>query len=265
MMRGSPIKKNLSTSFVDLSRLVRHLRDRQFTGSVRLEWEKYEAEIFFTRSRRLHAREYDRSIGRIAQGQSAFLRILQRSQKPAGKIHIIQNDPDRAAAILRKAFVDRRISAEARLSAFGKSDQVVSVAELSLRPQPRPADPKAALLATDLLLTFKEAFARTGIGFDQAFSIACNVKAKEYSFLDPERNEFSFYRDEIFIGPRLKTIELFEGIVAALRHMLDRIRDDKRFITAVVYLRHSLQRHLSNRHNDYRDFGLLPVADSLIR
>lgn len=264
MTKGSPIKQNLSTSFVDLSLLVRYLRDRQFTGSIRLEWEKYEAEIFFTRSKRIHAREYDKAIGRIAQGQMAFLRILQRSRKPGGRIRIARNDADKTAAILRTAFVDSRISAEARLTAFGKSDQVVSVSELSLRPQPRPADTKAALLATDLLLTFKEAFSRTRISFDEAFSIACGVKTKEFKFLDPERDEFSFYRDEIFIGKGIETVELFAGIVAALRHMLDRIRDDKQFITAVVYLRHSLQRHLSYRHNDYRSMSLLPVMDRLI-
>lgn len=264
MMNGSPIKQNLSTSYVDLSLLVRYLRDRQFTGSIRLEWHKYEAEIFFTRSKRIHAREYDMSIGRIAQGQAAFIRILQRARKPAGRIRIVRNDADKTAAILKKAFVDSRIFAEARLTAFGKSDQFVSVSELSLRPKRRPADPKAALLATDLLLTFKEAFARTRISFDQAFSIACGVKAKQYQFLDPDRDDFSFYKDEIFIGPGLDTSELFEGIVAALHHMLDRIRDDKRFITAVVYLRHSLQRHLSNRHNDYRSFGLLPTVDRLL-
>jgi hypothetical protein len=264
MMKGLPIKQNLSTSFVDLSLLVRYLRDRQFTGSVRLEWEKYEAEIFFTRSKRIHAREYDKSIGRIAQGQTAFCRILQRSRKPSGRIRIVRNDAEKTAAILRRPFVDSRISAEARLTAYGKSDQVVSLSELILRPQRRPADTQAALLATDLLLTFKEAFARTGISFDQAFNMACEVKSAKHGFLEPERNEFSFYRDEIFIGPGIDTIALFEGIVAALRHMLNRIRDDKRCITAVVYLRHSLQRHLSNRHNDYRSFGLLPTVDRLI-
>ena len=264
MMKGSPIKQNLSTSFVDLSLLVRYLRDRQFTGCIRLAWDDYEAEVFFTRSKRIHAREYDKSIGRIAQGQMAFFRLLQRSRKAGGRIRIVRNDPDKVAAFLRKPFVDSRISAEARLSAFGKSDQVVSVAELSLRPQPRPADTKAALLATDLLLTFKEAFSRTRIDFDQAFSIACGVKAKGFPFLDPDGGEFSFYKDEIFIGMRVETLDLFEGIVAALRHILDRIRDDKRFITAVVYIRHSLQRHLSNRHNDYRSLSLLPTVDRLI-
>lgn len=264
MIKGSPIKQNLSTSFVDLSLLVRYLRDRQFTGSIRLEWEKYEAEIFFTRSTRIHAREYDKAIGRIAQGQNAFLRILQRSRKPGGRIHIVRKDADKTAAILRTAFVDSRISAEARLTAFGKADQVVSVSELALRPQPRQADTKAALLATDLLLTFKEAFSRTRISFDEAFSMACGVKAKEFSFLDPERSEFSFYKDEIFIGKGIETVELFAGIVAALRHMFDRIRNERQFITAVVYLRHSLQRHLSYRHNDYRDLSLLPVMDRLI-
>lgn len=263
-MKGSPLKQNLSTSFVDVSLLVRYLRDRGFTGSIRVEWDRYEGEIFFTRSRRIHAREYDRSLGRIAQGQAAFCRILQRSRRPGGRISVTRNDPDATAARMRKAFVDNGILAGARAAAFGNSDQYVSVSELVLRPQSRPADTRAALLATDLLLTFKEAFSRTQIDFDQAFTMACEIRSDDHPFLDPEGTGFSFYQDEIFIGKGLDTIELFEGIVAALRHILDRLRDDKRFITAVVYIRHSLQRHFSTRHEDYRALGLLPVVDRLI-
>jgi hypothetical protein len=73
-MRGNPIHENLSTAFVDLTALVRHLRGLQFVGSVRLEFASYEAEIFFTPTKRIQAREYDRLAGRIAQGERALER-----------------------------------------------------------------------------------------------------------------------------------------------------------------------------------------------
>ncbi|HEX6279524.1 MAG TPA: hypothetical protein VFZ49_05850 [Pyrinomonadaceae bacterium] len=265
-MKGSPIKQNLSTSFVDLSLLVRYLRDRHFTGSIRLEWTEYEAEIFFTTSNRVQAREYDRRIGRIAQGQAAFLRILRRSRQPRGQIKILRNDPDQTAAYLRKAFVDERIIAEARRSAFGKCDQFATI---SAACEPVPQLPPvgsagAALLATDLLLTFKEGFERTRISFYPAFAIACGVKCDEHPFLDPDSDQFSFYRDEIFISEKVDSDELFEGVVAALRHILVRVTDDGRFSSAVAYLRHRIQQHLSTRHKDYESLGLVSVVDRLL-
>jgi len=264
-MKRSPIHQNLSTSFVDLSLLVRFLRDRRFTGTVHVEWEGYDGEIFFTRSPRLHAREYDRAIGRIAQGQNAFRRILQRSRRPSGKIRIVKNDPDRTADVLRKPFVDERIIAQARGTVFGNSDQIATLSREITVPSVRSEDTRAALLATDLLLTFKEAFEKTKINFDSAFTIACGLMADEFPFLDPDGGDFSFYKDEIFIGGGIDTLDLFEGIVSALRHILDRLTADGRFANAAVYLRHRLQLHLSSRNNDYRDLRLTAIVDRLVR
>jgi hypothetical protein len=266
-MKGSPIHQNLSTSFVDLSLLIRFLRDRRFTGTVRVEWDGYDGEIFFTRSPRIQAREYDRSIGRIAQGQNAFRRILQRSRRPSGKIHVVKSDPARTAEVLRKPFVDERIIAQARGTVYGKCDQIATLSK-ELPEPPLPAvlrdDTRAALLATDLLLTFKEAFERSKISFDTAFAIACELKADEYPFLDPDSEDFSFYKDEIFIGAGVDTLDLFEGIVAALRHILDRMTADGRFLNPATYLRHRLQIHLSARNGDYRDLRLTSIVDRLI-
>lgn len=265
-MKGSPIHQNLSTSFVDLSLLIRFLRDRRFTGTVRVEWEGYDGEIFFTRSPRIQAREYDRSIGRIAQGQNAFRRILQRSRRPSGKIHVVKSDPVRTAEVLRKPFVDERIMAQARGTVFGKCDQIATLSREISTPATaiQRDDTRAALLATDLLLSFKEAFEKTKISFDTAFAIACELKADSFPFLDPDNDDFSFFKDEIFIGGRLDTLELFEGIVAALRHILDRLAADGRFSNSAVYLRHRLQLHLSARNNDYRDLRLTSIVDRLI-
>ena len=185
-MKGSPIHQNLSTSFVDLTLLVRFLRDRRFTGTVRVEWEGYDGEIFFTRSPRIHAREYDRSVGRIAQGQNAFRRILQRSRRPSGKIRVVKSDP-RTAEVLRKPFVDDRIVAQARGTVFGKSDQIATLSKrvaTSALPV-RTDNTRAALLATDLLLSFKEAFEKSKIKFDSAFEIACELKQMNILFSTP--------------------------------------------------------------------------------
>lgn len=265
-MKASSIHQNLSTSFVDLTLLVRFLRDRRFTGTIRVEWEGYDGEIFFTRSPRIQAREYDRSIGRIAQGPNAFFRILQRSRRPSGKIHVVKSDPARTAEFLRKPFVDGRITAQAKGTVLGNCDQIATLPrEITPPTAIQRDDTRAALLATDLLLSFKEAFEKTKIKFDTAFAIACELKSGEYPFLDADSGNFSFYKDEIFISACVDTLDLFEGIVAALRHIFDRLAVDGRFTNAAVYLRHQLQLHLSSRNNDYRDLRLTSIVDRLVR
>src|SRR5688572_30522794 len=108
-MRGKPIHENLSTAFVDLRALVRHLRGLQFVGTVRLEFASYEAEIYFTPAGRIQAREYDRLVGRIAQGEPAFRRILGRAKEPMGRIHVLPAGAKETAARMRKTFVDDRL------------------------------------------------------------------------------------------------------------------------------------------------------------
>ena len=263
-MKGSPIHQNLSTSFVDLSALVRHLRERQFTGTVRVELDLYEAEIFFTRTNRLQAREYDKVVGRIAQGEHALERIMKRSREPFGIIQVLRTDAEEAAAYLKKPFVDDRILAEARGTVFGKCDQVATISEADPHRATVFDNAKAGLRATDPLLTFNEPFQKSGIDFDVAFGNACELLARRHSHLNPETGDFSFYRDEIFISERVSTEELFEGIVAALRHMVEQLRPEPRFAKVLIYLKHRIQLHLSARHDDYRSFELTPIVDRLL-
>ena len=227
-----------------------------------------------------YARHQPRSIGRIAQGQNAFRRILERARRPSGKIHVVKSNPARTAEVLRKPFVDEGIVAQARATVFGKCDQIATLSnELPEPPLPTVLrdDTRAALLATDLLLAFKEGFEKTRISFDTAFAIACELKADEYPFLGSDHDDFSFFKDEIFISgnvdtldlfdgivPGVDTHDLFDGIVAALCHILDRLTSDGRFTNSAVYLRHRLQLHLSSRNNDYRDLRLTSVVDRLV-
>ena len=177
-MRGKPIHENLSTTFVDLSALVRHLRNLQFVGIVRLELASYEAEIYFTSAGRLQAREYDRLAGRFAQGQRAFRRILDRAREPMGRIHVIRSEPEETAALLRKAFVDDRIVLQAREAAFGTADTIVAniAAVTGKSGSPVPVREDAAL-AMELLLAMKDPFDRAKMDFDASFKTACRAVA----------------------------------------------------------------------------------------
>ena len=264
-MRGKPIHENLSTTFVDLSALVRHLRNMQFVGTVRLELASYEAEIYFTAAGRLQAREYDRLAGRFAQGERAFKRILVRAREPMGRINVLRSEPEETAVLLRKAFVDDRIVSQAREAAFGTADTVVAniagITGRSVSPVPVRED---AALAVELILTIKDPFDRAKMDFDAAFAAACRAVAGRHTFLEPEKGMFAFGGDFVAVSPQVATTDLFDGIAAALSHMIARLRCDAKFGKLLIYTRHRLQQHLSARHSEYSRFGLVETVDRIL-
>lgn len=256
---GFPIHENLSTSFVNLSALVRHLRDLQFTGSVKVELSSYEAEIMFTSKSRLHAREYDKLVGRISQGEHAFRRILVRAREPFGRIHVLRADANESAANIRKAFVDDRIISDAKRTVFGRGDTVV------LTPINTGAESTidAVMLANELLLTFDESFRKGRMSFQQVFENACGLLSDRYGFLDPRVGLLSYKNGELRLNGQIATFELFDAVIAALSHILDRLKTDAKFAKLVIYTRHRIQQHLSSRHNEYANLRLIRTVDRL--
>lgn len=263
-MRGNPIHENLSTSFVDLARLVRHLGGMQFVGAVRVEFASYEAEIVFTAARKLQAREYDRMAGRISQGERAFHRILQRAREPMGKITVTRAEPAEMAAYLRKAFVDDRIVAAARAFAAAPGDTGGKAAVPEAKSHRPLIDDKIAELAAELISTVKEPFDRAKMDFDAAFLSARRAAAERFGFLEPERDLFVFADGKIAASGEVPTEELFEGVAAVLAHILGRLRGEAKLQKMLVYVRHRLQQHFSSRHADYSKLGLVRTVDRIL-
>src|SRR6478609_3162804 len=113
-MKKQPIHQNLNTSFVNVGALVRHLRKLQFVGSIRVELSSYEADIIFTSSKTIQAREYDHIAGRISQGPQALQRILIRSKEPHGRVHVYRAVEGYAGTGDGSVFIDKTIIADAR-------------------------------------------------------------------------------------------------------------------------------------------------------
>ena len=80
--------KNLNTSYVNLSALLKFLRQQKFVGRVHFETKGYEADIFFTPENELSTRENDHLAGRISAGREVLPRILVRAHEPGGIINV---------------------------------------------------------------------------------------------------------------------------------------------------------------------------------
>ena len=263
-MRRKPIHENLCTAFVDLSALVRHLRGVQFVGTVRLEFASYEAEIFFTTAGRIQAREYDRLVGRIAQGERAFRRILKRAKAPTGRIHVLPAGPGETAARMRKTFVDDRLLSIAQDAAFGRADTLVAedITALSSKVSGSAGNAAAAELAAELILIVKDPFDRAKMNFQAAFASACRAASEDHAFL--VSGEFDFDGEKVLVSQSVPTGDLFEGLAAALSHMIARLRGDAKFGKLLIYTRHRLLQHLSARHDLYSRLGLLDTVDRIL-
>jgi len=83
-----PIHQNLSTSFVDLPGMVRHLRALQFVGGIHVELSSYEARIEFTENGKVTVHGMDHIAGRFSFGKEALHLIKIRSKESGGLIHV---------------------------------------------------------------------------------------------------------------------------------------------------------------------------------
>lgn len=89
-MKNLPVYQNLDTSFVNLSALIRFLRDQKFNGRMQIRLSGYEAEITFGADDQFNVLEHDRVAGRIAEGDEALQRILIRARGAGGTINVFE-------------------------------------------------------------------------------------------------------------------------------------------------------------------------------
>src|ERR1044072_8077559 len=129
-MKIRPLYKNLDTSFIDLSALLRYLRQRGFVGLERVDIENYRAEINFEESHKVRMREFVNGTGRPADGGGALQRLLARARMAGGSIYVYE-------AVAPNAPIEDEIELDDILDL----DQKLALAEKAQKA-PKPAAPK---------------------------------------------------------------------------------------------------------------------------
>ena len=107
LMNTRPLHENLDTSFVNLAALIRHLRQRQFVGKVRVELRGYEADVILTTGNEMRVLERDCVAGRISEGEEALQRLLIRARESGGAIHVHQKIEE-VAPLIESSVTARR-------------------------------------------------------------------------------------------------------------------------------------------------------------
>ncbi len=151
-MKVRPLHKNLDTGFVNLSALLRYLRQNSFVGLVRVDIGQYRAEMIFDESHRVRLREFERGFAAAlnTEGESSggLQRLLVRATSPGGLVSVFEavNPPRSELKLNGKAIepeeildLDRKLSATESAKPKIKSD---AKPEISPAPAkiPKPAE-----------------------------------------------------------------------------------------------------------------------------
>jgi hypothetical protein len=265
-MKKQPIHQNLNTSFVNVGALVRYLRRLQFVGSIRIELASYEAEIVFTESNTIRAREYDHIAGRISHGEQALQRILIRAKEPHGRINVYKSTEGFAGRPDGSVFVDKTIMNGARELAASPGGVIMHVdlgEELVLSSQ---AGHNALVLAalSEFLRIIDESLAVGNLSFPAAFRIACDGIAPEFPFMLENKNAFQYKKGEIVIDSQAELDEVTSAVFAALRPIFRRLRAEVKYGEIFRIASEKLLELSATRRRELVQLGLMDHLEALL-
>lgn len=275
LMNKLPIHRNLNTSFVSMSGLVRHLRNLGFIGSIQLELSSYEAEIEFAADGSIRAREQDHIADRLSFGDDALQRIIIRSKEAGGLIHVYKGLGSEKKS--EGVFVDQAIADGARRMAAGliggtsprkfepmrTSTTAAAVAEAPIpKPDERLDVPttenwtELLALISELMQTIDASLAKGNVNFAKLFRNACGFVSFDHPFLDPDSDVFAYADGYITVRQRLSAHDLISGITSALGRIMQRLGEDPYFGNVCHQTMHRIRVLANRRKLQFQTFGL---------
>ncbi len=282
LMNKLPIHRNLNTSFVNLSGLVRHLRGLGFAGSIQLELSSYEAEIEFSTDGSIVAREEDHIADRLSFGDDALQRIMIRAKEPGGLIHVLKCSGPEIEEL--EGIAARAASSALRMDRGPRSDKApqmhitrmertMAATAVAEAPIPKPAlklelqttEDWTELLAliSELMQTMDGSLAKANINFSELFRNACGFVSFDHPFLDPDSDVFAYEDGYISVRQRLATHELINGITSALARIMQRLREDPYFGNICHQTMHRMRVLANRRQVQFDAFGLGPEVQKI--
>lgn len=200
----------LDTSYVNVSRLIRHLRQQGFAGRLHVTLEEYEADVFLYPNTSPSVWEIDRASGKGTQGDGALERLLVRAQEPGGTVTIFQRSPE----AVHPAPV---AGAEPKVSIDSESDGESTETETDW----------SNLLAasSELIAAVERAVETTGEDFSELFAMARVAVGDDYPFLDPTLGGFDYKSSGVQLQHKPAAKTYVAGLSECLRRVNDRLGD----------------------------------------
>ncbi len=263
-MKKQPIHQNLNTTFVNVGALVRYLRGLSFVGSIRIELASYEAEIVFTESKTIRAREYDHIAGRISHGENALQRILIRAKEPHGRIHVYKATEGNAGRDDGSVFVDKAIMSGARQLAASRGGVVIA-GNREIVLSGREGENALVLAAlSELLREIDASLAEGRLSFAAAFRVACDEIASEFPFLQESRHALVYRKGEIALNTEADSAIVASAVFAALQPIFRRLRGELKYRELLKILSDRLLELVTERRREFVRLGLIDHIEGLL-
>ncbi|QYO65407.1 hypothetical protein [Leptolyngbya sp. 7M] len=247
-MRIEPIHKKLSTSFVDVGKLIKHLYHYHFVGRIHIEFSDYEAEVIFRPGRSVHVRQFDHQTKTFDNGEKALKDLLARSREPHGQVNVFEYIFKERPA---RVYVDEHISASARRMAYSRTDTNASeiISSQRQRDEISRMRDRAELkeLILELLKNAEMAFIAQRLDFERIFSNACSLVAERYPFVDPTKKEFEFADSRLYVSERISATQLANAISAILLHMFCKLQQSAELKKLLGFTTHRFRTVISRR------------------
>ena len=264
-MKKQPIHQNLNTSFVNVGALVRYLRSLQFVGSIRIELASYEAEIIFTESGVVRAREYDHIAGRISHGENALQRIMIRAKESHGRIHVYKSVEGYAGNDDGSPFVDKAIMAGARALAASAGGVAAQIPQTEIVLSGRDGENALVLAAlSELLREIETSLALGGLNFETAFRIACEGITPQFPFMQSCEAALVYEKGEITVNTEAEATAVVDAVFAALKPIVVRLRSEMKYAEVVRTVAERLNEISAERRSEFTQLGLIDHIERLL-
>ena len=215
---------SLSTSFVNLAALIRHLRSQEFVGSIHVELPHYEAEVVLSGQGTQTVSEIDPVTRRAAQSEGAMERLLVHAREGGGTITVYEAKP-----------------------APGIHDEVQAGTDSPARGDQLPVETVSVTEAIDwddlldaagaVVGAVERAVQSMGQEFDTNFRAARIELGDDYPFLDPTGNGLNYRNRVIALGPKPRSSTFVTGLTECLRRIVNKLamgKERKRFRETVA-------------------------------
>ncbi|MCU1264038.1 MAG: hypothetical protein JWM21_356 [Acidobacteria bacterium] len=233
-MGTSKTFEELSTSYVNLAALIRHLRQQEFMGTLHVIVDQYEAEVRLHGASEPAVAEIDRANGRASESDGAMERLLVHAREPGGRIAVYENreGPKESPAESNAGGAPvKRKSAAGAGAAFTSAFPASTTTATEENPDEMDwADLMDA--GGKLIGAVERAVVYLGADFESAFRAARISLGDDYPFLDPTAGGLTYADRTITLNDQPAAKVFVSALSDCLRRVINKLaigKDSKRF------------------------------------
>ena len=293
-MKDIQVYKDLDTSFVNLSALIKYLRRRRFAGNIRVELGNYEADIILTSENEMRVREHDSIAGRVAEGDDALERLLIRARESGGIINVYQASDEQKengggenfaaasqyeqSAVGANLFKNKSGTNGGDKSGFEENpvkpkinaphfpfEFINQVENRSGKSEVSAEDWQTLMdLTGELLSTIDESLAEANLIFPSAFEKARIEVSDDYPFLSPISGIFTYRSGKVLMDEQVNAAQFVAGINETLRRILGKLGQNPKFPEVYRLIVQKILALIHTRKTLYDKFAVTPQLEKIL-